>query len=314
MDSTFIKESKKILVGGARMKRIKKWLVLLFSLFLVFEYVNYIQQNQTVLLIFNSLLILVISFYGRVFSTLNLKKIFVLFSLFVLVTISYLLIESDYYRNIFIGTYVCISGVLALMIKTARENIIFYYWIVFCKLLQVQIGGTVIIYSLECKYDSFFSHGSLFFGGSILFLFIVYTLITFIVLRNQERLFLSEEENMVNGEKLDLNEINNLDKLEAFFKDSERYLDIQFSFDDLSNELEISKDDLSKLIHKVYRVNFYKYIAYKRIKIAVDRLTNLDKKSTIESVMIESGFSSKPTFNKYFKEITGVTPSKFINR
>lgn len=314
MDNAFVKSQEKMQAGVIRNKKNKRWLILFSSFFFIVEYLTFLHSKQSLLLVFNSLLILLISFYGRDVTKLNSKALFVLLSLFIILVINYFLIESVHYRNLFVGVCILITGVYALTIKIEKNNLVFYYWIMFCKFLQFQIAFTVIIYSLECLYGIYFSYGSLFFGGSILLLYLLFTAFTFLILKKQEISFC---ENLnVKGKDYKLNdlELTILNKMESFFENSNQYLDIQFSFDDLSKELEVSKADLSKLIHKVHQVSFYKFIAYKRVYVALERLKELDKKTTIESVMVECGFSSKPTFNKYFKEITGVTPSEFIKR
>lgn len=314
MDTAFEKNRKNKQMMADRKEQIKKWVVLFPSLFFILEYVVFLQTKQTLLLVFNGLLILIISFYGRGTMKLNVKPVFFFLSLFVFVSINYFLIDSLNYRNLFVALYIFFIAIYTLTLKIEKYNLTFYYWVLFCKLLQLQIALTVIAYSIESIFGLHFSYGTLFLAGAILGIYLLYSIFTFFMLKKQEMTFREKQSVLESDRDLDENESENFKKLDSFFKKSEKYLDIQFSFDDLSEELDIPKGELSKLIHKVYQVNFYKFIAYKRILVALELLKELDSKTTIESVMLESGFSSKPTFNKYFKEITGVTPSEYIKR
>lgn len=314
MDSTFVDKQDKLQKKVLKDKKKKRKLILLSSLFFALEYLVFLQLNETVLLVFNSLLILVISYYGHELAKINSKILFVFLSLFIIVIINYFMIESILYRNLFVGLYLLIIGIYTLTVKIQNRNLVFYYWTLFSKVLQIQIALSLVIYSLEIFFEFHFSYGTLFFSGSVLGFYLLYAVFTFQTLKKQE-LILNEDQIQVERTcELDKIETEILIKLEFFFRESKLYLDIQFSFDDLSKELGVSKEELSKLIHKVYGVSFYKHIAYKRMTIAIERLAKLDNKTTIESVMLDSGFSSKPTFNKYFKEITGVNPSEFIKR
>lgn len=102
-------------------------------------------------------------------------------------------------------------------------------------------------------------------------------------------------------------------KVESVITDKRLYLRSDFSLDDLQNETAIPKHHLSQLFNSYYGKTFYNYIAEKRIEEVVLRI-NQDANITLESLAFECGFNSKTSFNKYFKEITGVTPSEYRNR
>ena len=56
--------------------------------------------------------------------------------------------------------------------------------------------------------------------------------------------------------------------------------------------------------------NFYQVVSEYRIKHA-EELLKEDVNITIETLSYECGFNSKSTFNKYFKEYTGYSPSEY---
>lgn len=89
------------------------------------------------------------------------------------------------------------------------------------------------------------------------------------------------------------------------------YLRCGLSIELLSEETQITRHHLSELFRSYYGKNFYGVIAEYRIKRAIRLMETSDQLLTIEAMAYECGFSSKTTFNKYFKEITGCLPSEF---
>lgn len=91
---------------------------------------------------------------------------------------------------------------------------------------------------------------------------------------------------------------------------SDIYLDTNFTIDDLTRELGIPKHTLSKIINHDMDLNFYTLIAKYRIEYA-KKLIVKEQNLLLDAIMIECGFNSRITFNKYFKEFTGLTPSEY---
>ncbi|MFD1628652.1 helix-turn-helix domain-containing protein [Pseudopedobacter beijingensis] len=88
------------------------------------------------------------------------------------------------------------------------------------------------------------------------------------------------------------------------------YLNPGISLDVLSRETGIYKHHFSQLFNVYLRKNFYQLIAEYRIRYALECI-NKEDNITIEALAYECGFSSKTSFNKYFKEITGYSPSEY---
>lgn len=95
-----------------------------------------------------------------------------------------------------------------------------------------------------------------------------------------------------------------------YFEASESYLETNFSLDQLAKELNLSKQQVSELINQDMNSSFYQLVAMYRIKHA-KTLIGENKNLTIEAIVDECGFSSKSTFNKYFKYFVGQTPSVY---
>ncbi|WP_323787033.1 helix-turn-helix transcriptional regulator [Psychroserpens sp.] len=105
---------------------------------------------------------------------------------------------------------------------------------------------------------------------------------------------------------------NHISRLEDIVYNNKRYLDSNISLDQLSEELQLSKSHLSRIINAELNTNFSGYINSLRVDEAKKLLLNPEfSKYTLVSIGLESGFNSKTTFNNTFKKFTGQTPSQF---
>ncbi|MEL6124703.1 MAG: helix-turn-helix domain-containing protein, partial [Bacteroidota bacterium] len=60
---------------------------------------------------------------------------------------------------------------------------------------------------------------------------------------------------------------------------------------------------------------FHDYVNELRVIEVQNRLKTVDLSMyTITGVALECGFNSKATFNRLFKEHTGITPTSFLNQ
>lgn len=118
------------------------------------------------------------------------------------------------------------------------------------------------------------------------------------------------DESQVNGVTVDLSTSKVGKELIAFLETDTAYLEADFSINDLANKLDVNKQELSEVINRELNTNFYSLVAHYRIQNAKQLLRN-KQNLLIEGVMQEVGFSSKVTFNKYFKNLVGMTPSEF---
>lgn len=102
-------------------------------------------------------------------------------------------------------------------------------------------------------------------------------------------------------------------RLEALLELKKLHLMSSLSLADLSKELNIPKHHLSRVFNAYYKKPYYQYIAERRVREAVNRLES-EQNIKLESLAYECGFNSKTTFNKYFKDIVGETPSEYRAR
>jgi AraC-like DNA-binding protein len=101
-------------------------------------------------------------------------------------------------------------------------------------------------------------------------------------------------------------ELTRLMTEEALYKNSE------LSIDELSSRLGVHPNYLSQTINTREKKNFYDFVNTYRIE-EFKRLIELNKNQqfTLLSLAYDCGFSSKTSFNRYFKKATGLTPSEY---
>ncbi|HON79400.1 MAG TPA: 7TM-DISM domain-containing protein [Spirochaetota bacterium] len=107
---------------------------------------------------------------------------------------------------------------------------------------------------------------------------------------------------------LDTDEV--LSELRRFMDIEQLYLDDTLSPAILCERLNITSYQLSELLNKVLNTNFTRLINEYRV-IESQKIMDNHPSRTILQVAHESGFASKPTFNREFKRITGKTPMEY---
>lgn len=103
--------------------------------------------------------------------------------------------------------------------------------------------------------------------------------------------------------------------LEKVMKDQSLYRIPTLTLEDLSRELNISKEQISTIINQGFGMNFNDYVNSYRIEEIKKRFKNGDaSRFTILGIALDSGFNSKTTFNRAFKKYTGFTPIQYLKK
>lgn len=90
------------------------------------------------------------------------------------------------------------------------------------------------------------------------------------------------------------------------------YLNDSLSLTDLAEEMDISSRKLSEFLNKSLRINFYTLINDYRVAEVQEKLKEDEsKKYTLLGLAQDSGFQSKASFNRIFKNKTGMSPSQY---
>ena len=179
---------------------------------------------------------------------------------------------------------------------------------VYCSLGVLTVLGLLLLaFNMEMIVNLRFVYYCL-----MLFIFIYVIHIRFAIFFEIQKLVieLKNEEKYKNYElKSDeMNEIINL--IQAYFKTKKGHLDSEFNLDKLSSDLNISKVKITQALNVELKTNFYQYINSLRVEEA-KRLIDKKQDANFVTIGYESGFKNKSTFYKYFKQITGATPSDY---
>ncbi len=101
-------------------------------------------------------------------------------------------------------------------------------------------------------------------------------------------------------------------KLNAALVNEKPYLEEKLTLTMLADLIETTDKKLSTLLNQHLNKSFYQLINEHRIKHVCEQLVDPKfKKSGIMTVAYQSGFNSKTTFNRLFKNATGLSPSQY---
>jgi AraC-like DNA-binding protein len=93
------------------------------------------------------------------------------------------------------------------------------------------------------------------------------------------------------------------------------YLDQDLNITTFSNKINISSKLVSRAVNTELNINFHKFINQYRVnefkkRLAAENSNNL----TLLAHALDSGFSSKSTFNDIFKKLTKLTPKEYYSQ
>jgi AraC-like DNA-binding protein len=92
------------------------------------------------------------------------------------------------------------------------------------------------------------------------------------------------------------------------------YLNPDLKLDELSARLNLPVKSVSSLLNQHIGKNFNDFVNGYRVEEVKKRLINpAANRFTIASIALDCGFNSLATFQRCFKQVTGVTPSQYIN-
>ena len=103
-------------------------------------------------------------------------------------------------------------------------------------------------------------------------------------------------------------------KLEHLCKEQHIYTDSTLNREKVAEQLDISAGYLSQIVNTVTGDNFANYINNYRVGAVKEMISNSEYENyNLLSMGLESGFTSKTTFYKAFKKVTGQTPNEYKN-
>jgi AraC-like DNA-binding protein len=102
-------------------------------------------------------------------------------------------------------------------------------------------------------------------------------------------------------------------ELKGLMSGESLYKKSDLSINDLSTRLGVHPNYLSQVINQKEQKNFYDFVNTYRLE-EFKRLAAMpgNRRLTLLSLAYDCGFSSKSSFNRYFKKATGQTPSEYF--
>lgn len=103
-------------------------------------------------------------------------------------------------------------------------------------------------------------------------------------------------------------------KLETAMNNYAYYKDSELTLDKLSAHIEHNKYHISEALNHFLHKPFYTFVNEYRIEYVKHQINTLFKKDVeinMLSLAYDAGFNSKSSFNRYFKEIVGQTPTAY---
>jgi len=120
--------------------------------------------------------------------------------------------------------------------------------------------------------------------------------------------------NAVIGELLEIMELENVDGIEEdtainILEYCTEHFTDNITVKSVSEALYISQSYVSKIFAGKLKIGFREYINTLRVHKAKTLLNNTEKK--IVDIMLESGFKNQSSFNRIFREVSGMTPYEY---
>jgi AraC-like DNA-binding protein len=104
-------------------------------------------------------------------------------------------------------------------------------------------------------------------------------------------------------------------KIVEVMNSEQLYLNPEFSLNDLAQKVEMTANTVSHCLNVGVGKSFNDFVNAYRVEEVKRRLQTDDvEKLTILGIAFESGFNSKATFNRVFKEMTGFSPKDYKNK
>jgi AraC-like DNA-binding protein len=104
------------------------------------------------------------------------------------------------------------------------------------------------------------------------------------------------------------------EKLLKYMEDEKPYLDPELSLPQLADALGVSRNQLSGIINRFQKINFYEFVNTYRVD-EVKRLMQDERNKHFKliSLAYDAGFNSKASYYRIFKQMTNMTPAQYLD-
>jgi AraC-like DNA-binding protein len=106
------------------------------------------------------------------------------------------------------------------------------------------------------------------------------------------------------------------ESLKAYMEKEKPYTNADLDLRDLAAHLKVYPHYVTQVLNTLFNQNFYEFVNTYRVNEAKKQLEDSRRltKVSILSIAYDCGFNSKSSFNRIFKQKTGMTPSEFRDR
>ena len=102
-----------------------------------------------------------------------------------------------------------------------------------------------------------------------------------------------------------------VEKLTKVMTTDQLFLDSDLSLESLALQLNLPKHHITEVLNDYLHLNFYQFLNKYRVNEAQRLIKANGHNANLTAIGFDSGFKSKSTFNKYFKDTTGLSPSEY---
>ncbi len=128
--------------------------------------------------------------------------------------------------------------------------------------------------------------------------------------KNEEELVHTESEYKKSGLKTNI-AISKHKELLDFMVAEKPYLNPRLTLNELSQQIDMSSNNMSQLINQYEHVNFYDFVNKYRVEEFITKAKK-NKDFSLLANALDSGFNSKSSFNSIFKKLKSETPSQYL--
>ncbi|MDE5662117.1 MAG: helix-turn-helix domain-containing protein [Muribaculaceae bacterium] len=103
--------------------------------------------------------------------------------------------------------------------------------------------------------------------------------------------------------------------LDKLMKTRKPYTNPELKLADLAAMVDTSAHALSFLFNQYMNKSYYDYVNQYRVEEFIDLAERTDvTRYTLSAMAAKCGFSSRASFFRYFKNITGITPAEYLKK
>ncbi len=213
--------------------------------------------------------------------------------------------------------YLAISGHIAFSKKTARVSEAKRLWlrllVIIPSVVLISFSSVAVLPSVTERLSR--EAATPFFILSVTMLLLIYG-ISFLLLISPDIAVweTKHDEGQTNQLCSDIECKYLLDKVEKRFSEG-AYQNPDLTLLDLATEFNVNPNRLSYAINHCLNISFRTLLNARRLDYFFSRIEqNAFRKHSILELAFEAGFPSKSTFNRVFKEKTGIPPSEYVRQ